>query len=93
MCVLLHSLVFATVKYQEDFAEDSEWSWAEWVRTGRIDTEQVLSLQHQERKEPRRAGSDPGDGWAIQMATAQSLWKRENRKEAVVVMRASYEDP
>ena len=36
MCVLLHSLVFATVKCQEDFAEDSEWSWAEWVGTGRI---------------------------------------------------------
>ena len=26
-----------------------------------LDTQQVLSLKHQERKEPRRAGSDLGD--------------------------------
>ena len=51
MCVLLRSLVFATVKYQEDFAKDFKWSRAEWVGTGCIDTEQGLSLQHQESRE------------------------------------------
>lgn len=90
-CALLFILGFATNQVSGRLSQGL--SWAGWVRTGHIDTEQMPSLQHQERKEARRAEGNLRDASAIQVATAQGVWRREDRKVMVLVVRVRYEGP